>query len=58
MARGERWSCVRGTEDLFPFVKLEKRLGARPILKGTPEEMFRQFDGLMAQLASSEPLAW
>ncbi|KAJ5153545.1 carboxylesterase [Penicillium canariense] len=35
------------------WLELEKRLGSRPVLKGNPQEMIRQFDGLMALLASS-----
>ncbi|KAH8695420.1 carboxylesterase [Talaromyces proteolyticus] len=35
--------------------ELEKVLGSRPLLKGSPEDIISQFNGLMAVLASSRP---
>ncbi|KAE8375823.1 Alpha/Beta hydrolase protein [Aspergillus bertholletiae] len=37
------------------WLKLEQALGSRPVLKGSPEEIKQQYDGLLAFLAENRP---
>ncbi|KAK5188041.1 hypothetical protein LTR16_008863, partial [Cryomyces antarcticus] len=37
------------------WLELEKSLGTRPVLKGSPEEIIAQFNGLSEMLASQIP---